>query len=106
MNQTVEVKLLGTKFRFNITEEVKPEDFFEIVSYVEKKLSRIKNDTVDLDSYKLALLASINIAEEYFSVKKENENLKKLLNRIEKSISPLYDADEKENTELPIKFSS
>jgi cell division protein ZapA (FtsZ GTPase activity inhibitor) len=89
MAKTIEVQVLGRHFVFNIPEDFKPEEFLEIIYYVETKIKKIKTDTIDLDSFKLGLLTSINIAEELFSLKRENESLKVILNRIDQIISPL-----------------
>ncbi len=97
----IEVQVLGRKFNFNIPENIEPGNFLEIVGFVEKKIKRIRKETQDLDSFQLGLLTSINIAEEYFSLKRENEKLRVVLNRIDRMLS-LPAEDEK----LPISFSS
>jgi cell division protein ZapA (FtsZ GTPase activity inhibitor) len=98
----LEVRILGQDFHFNIPESIDTNEFLEIINYVENKIHRIKREIVDLDSFKLGLLASINIAEEYFSLKKENEKLKNILNKIDAMI-PVINP---EKSQLPISFSS
>jgi len=106
----IEVKILGKHFNFNVPENFDSKDFLEIVDFVEHKFRRIKREAGDLDSFKLGLLAAINIAEGYFSLKTENEQLKTLLNKIDTLLSPL-DKDinttinEEEENQMPILFN-
>ena len=107
----IEVQILGKHFNFNVPENIDTDEFMEIVDFVEQKFRKIKHEAGDLDSFKLGLLASINIAEGYFYLKKENEQLKTLLNKIDYLLSPL-DKDlhsaierEKEENQMPILFN-
>ena len=103
----IEVQVLGKHFNFNIPETIKTRDFLDIVDYVENKFKNIRNEIHDLDSFKLGLLASINITEEFFSIKKEYEKLRDALDRIDKLVSPVVvDTDNDEGEPLPIRFSS
>jgi cell division protein ZapA (FtsZ GTPase activity inhibitor) len=103
----IEVQVLGKHFIFNIPKTIKTEAFLEIIDYVENKFKNIKNETQDLDSFKLGLLASINITEEFFSIKKEYQKLRDALDRIDKLVSPVVvDTDNGEGEPLPIRFSS
>ncbi len=99
----IEVQVLGKHFNFSIPENIRTEDFLEIIDYVENKFKRIKSEAVDLDSFKLGLLASINITEEFFTLKKEYEKLRVVLNRIDQIVPPV---DLEANDSLPIIFSS
>ena len=97
----VDVKILGKEFVFNIPASIKTEEFIEIIAYVENTIQKIKSETVDLDSFRLGLLTSINIAEEYFTLKRENEKLRKILDKIDQMLVP-----EDTKSQVPISFSS
>jgi len=97
----IEVQVLGKNFNFNIPGNIRSEDFLEIVRFVEKKLHKIRKEAEDLDSFRLGLLTAVNIADEYFSLKKENERLRIMLNKIDKMVSPYEEADQPS-----IRFSS
>jgi len=101
MTREIEVRVLGRRFSFNVPENLEPQDFQEIIKFVEKKMIRVRNEMEDIDSFRLGLLASINIAEEYFSLKKENEKLRVILSRIDRMLSPL-----EEENQVSISFSS
>jgi cell division protein ZapA (FtsZ GTPase activity inhibitor) len=98
----IEVQVLGKNFNFNIPGSMKPDDFLEIVDFVENKYSRIKTEAGELDSFKLGLLVSVNIAEEFFSARQENEKFRAVLSHIDQMISPV-DQDEER---IPIRYSS
>jgi cell division protein ZapA (FtsZ GTPase activity inhibitor) len=105
----IEVQIFGKSVYFNVPENIKPEDFMDIIDFVENKFRRIKREAGDLDSFKLGLLAAVNIAESYFSLKKENEQLKTLINKIDHLLSPLdtpidTGAHQNENR-MPILFN-
>jgi cell division protein ZapA (FtsZ GTPase activity inhibitor) len=55
----------------------------------------------ELDPQKLGLLTSINIAQDLFFLKKENEKLAQILGRIETMLAP-----EKEDGKLTVSLSS
>lgn len=105
MTREIEVQILGRNFNFNIPNSIGADDFLEIVEYVEVKLKKIRNEIQDLDPFKFGLLASINIAEEFFSLKREYEKFRTALDRIDQMVSPL-DIDSEEGDRLPIRFSS
>ncbi|MCK4765623.1 MAG: cell division protein ZapA [Candidatus Aminicenantes bacterium] len=97
----IEVQVLGRNFNFNIPKEIKTEEFLEIVDFVAGKMNRIRKETEDLDSFKLGLLTSINLAEEYFSLKRENDKLRVILDKIDRMVAP-FD----EGGRFSISFSS
>jgi len=101
MAKDIEVQILGKHFNFSIPDNIKTDDFMEVVDYVESKFKKIKSDTQDLDSFKLGLLVSINIAEEFFSLKKEHEKLKVVLDRIDNMLSYA-----EEGEQIAISFTS
>lgn len=98
MSKSIEVQVLGRHFVFEIPDDIKSEEFLKVIQYVETKIKKIKSDTIDLDSFKLGLITSINIANELFSLKKENEDLKTILNKIDQIISPLEEEFPTEKT--------
>ncbi|MCP5048013.1 MAG: cell division protein ZapA [bacterium] len=99
----VDVKFLGKNFNFNIPDNIKTEDFLEIIDFVEDKFSHIRKEAGDLDSFRLGLLAAINIAEEFFSLKKENEKLRAVLTNIDSMLPPV---DVNQENQFAISFSS
>lgn len=101
MGKEVEVTVTGKRFVFQLADDVKPEEFLQVVEYVENKINRIKGRMNELDAQKLGLLTSINIAQDLFSLKKENEKLAQILGRIDTLLSP-----ESEDGKLTVSLSS
>ena len=96
----IEVQVLGKQFNFNIPDNIKTEDFLEIIDFVEHRYSRIKKEAGEMDIFRLGLLTSINITEEFFSMKKENDRLRAVLNKIDRMIPPI-----EQGNQVPIRFS-
>ncbi|MCU0275910.1 MAG: cell division protein ZapA [Acidobacteria bacterium] len=101
MGKEVEVQINGKRFVFQLADDVRPEEFLQVVEYVENKINKIKNRMNELDAQKLGLLTSINIAQDLFSLKKENEKLAQILGRIDTLLSP-----ESEDGKLTVSLSS
>ena len=101
MGKEVEVTVTGKRFVFQLADDVKPEEFLQVVEYVENKIKKIKSRMNELDAQKLGLLTSINIAQDLFSLKKENEKLAQILGRIDTLLSP-----ESEDGKLTVSLSS
>lgn len=101
MGQEVEVTITGKRFVFQLADDVQPQEFLQVVEYVENKINKIKSRMNELDAQKLGLLTSINIAQDLFSLKKENEKLAQILGRIDTLLSP-----ESEDGKLTVSLSS
>ena len=90
------MKILGRSFSFDLPEEINPETFMEIVEYVEDKVHSVRGQSIDLDSFRLGLLTSLNIAEELFSMRLENDGLRDILRKIDVVLSSLDDEKQAE----------
>ena len=101
MSKNLEVRLLDKSFVFEIPDEINRDEFIEIINYLEDKLKKIKRESTGLDSFRITLLAAINITEELFSLKKENQKYVDLLKKIDSAFDTL---EKKER--VPIKYSS
>ena len=106
MGKAIEVQVLGKNFLFNLPADLKPDDFLRIVDYVETKMNKIKSSVSEIDSFKLGLLTSLNIAEELFSARRETENLKGMLSKIDTILTPTEGESDSGDDEVPIQFSS
>ncbi|MEN8154092.1 MAG: cell division protein ZapA [Acidobacteriota bacterium] len=84
----IDVVILGKSFSFLISSSIKNEEFLELINYVEEKYRMIKKGSEEVDPFNLSLLTSINISEEYFSLKAENEKLKTILKNIDTIVTP------------------
>ena len=78
----IDVSILGKSFSFMISGKINTDDFLEILDFVEEKYKKIKNSTEEHDPFRVGLLTSINITEEFFHLKKENNELRSILSNI------------------------
>jgi len=101
MAKEVEVQITGKRIVFQLADDVKVDEFMRVVEYVENKINKIKSRMNELDAQKLGLLTSINIAQDLFILKKENEKLAQILGRIDTLLAP-----ESEDGKLTVSLSS
>jgi cell division protein ZapA (FtsZ GTPase activity inhibitor) len=101
MAKEIEVLITGKRIVFQLADDVSADEFVRVVEYVENKINKIKSRMNELDPQKLGLLTSINIAQDLFFLKKENEKLAQILGRIETMLAP-----EKEDGKLTVSLSS
>ena len=102
----IEVQFLGKNFSFNVPEDIPNERFLEIIDFVENRFSKIRTEAGDLDSFRLGLLAAINITEEFFYLKIENDKLKAVLTHIDEMLAPVEIDDKDKENPFSIRFSS
>ncbi len=57
------------------------EDLLKYVAYVDEKMKEVAQESRLVSTEKIALVAALNIAAEYFKVKKELERLEKEIER-------------------------
>lgn len=76
----VPVNILGRTYDI----EVAPGDellIYSLAEYVEQKLIEAQRDTGIVDTQKLAILAALNIADEYFRLKNSKESVSGILDK-------------------------
>jgi cell division protein ZapA (FtsZ GTPase activity inhibitor) len=101
MAKEIEAQINGKKIVFQLADDISHEEFMLVIEYVENKINKIKSRMNELDAQKLGLLTSINIAQDLFFLKKENEKLAQILGRIDTLLAP-----EKEDGKLTVSLSS
>lgn len=71
MKKTTEVSIMGQKF---MVRSDSSEDYLsKVADYVDKKLSEVMENTQSVSSLNVAILAAMNIADEYFKYQKNRE---------------------------------
>jgi len=71
--QPVKVKILDQEYLIKSEED--SEQVHRIAEYVNEKLREIKDNTEGLSEKKVAILAALTIASEYFQLLKERDDL-------------------------------
>ena len=73
MAQPVKVRILDREYL--VSSEEDQEQVQKIADYVNEKLREVKDNTEGLSEKKTAILAALNIANEYFQLLKEQDDL-------------------------------
>jgi cell division protein ZapA len=71
--QPVKVKILDQEYLIKSEED--SEQVYRIAEYVNEKLREIKDNTEGLSDKKVAMLAALTIASEYFQLLKQRDDL-------------------------------
>lgn len=71
--EPVKVKILDHEYFVKAEED--EEQVHRIAQYVNERLKEIRENTEGLSEYRMAILAAMNIASEYFQVAKERDEL-------------------------------
>lgn len=74
MKKTFEVTLLNQKF--NLKTDNDPKYVQRVSDYVNKKIFEVQEKTKSVSSLNVALLAALNIADDFFKIKESNKELK------------------------------
>ncbi len=82
-----EVYIYGDKYK--IKTEGDDEYIKSIGSYVEARMKEIENSLHVLTTSKVAVMAAFNIAAEYFMLKKEIQQSKEAIERLERKLDEL-----------------
>jgi cell division protein ZapA (FtsZ GTPase activity inhibitor) len=85
-----EVEIFGRLYKLKSENE---EDIIKYADFLNKRLSIVEKKVQTIDDHVIFSLTGINIAEEFFNLKKENERLKKEI----KELSDLADKFINEN---------
>ena len=72
LNSKAKVQIMGKEY--TLKGDVDSEYMIRLAEYVNKKTETLKNSLTDSNSSKLALLVSLNIADELFQAKQKEES--------------------------------
>lgn len=73
----VTVEIYGQKYR--LVGEVTPTYIKEVAKHVDAKMSQLAGKNANLDPTKVAVLTALNLAEDYFSLQREYDELFKFI---------------------------
>jgi len=68
-NDIIDVEIFGQSYK--IRGEADSKHIQKLANFVDEKMREIVDSTSTVDTMKVAILASLNIADEYFQLKKE-----------------------------------
>lgn len=86
---STEVYILGQKY--TIKGDAPEEYIKELADYVDKKLKEVYNASPNITPLKASILASLDIADELFKLKKEQEQMTKHIEEKTNLLTTLFD---------------
>ncbi|OGW43252.1 MAG: hypothetical protein A2Y66_08575 [Nitrospirae bacterium RBG_13_41_22] len=86
---SVEVYILGQ--RYSIKGNAPEEHIRNLASYVDKKLKEVYNTSANITPVKASILAALDIADELFRLKNEQEELAKHIEEKTDTLAALFD---------------
>ncbi len=104
INKIIEIEIYGQKHRIKIKGEEDEKYISRLTSYVDQKMQEIAMKSKSVDASKIAILAALNIADEYFLCRRRldqlNEGIRHMENEIESlEVNLLKDDDTYKNIE-------
>lgn len=99
----VNIKFNGKDFLLSC-DDGQEEHLEELLTHINEKFSKLKNDLGNIGENKLLLITSVQIMDEYFETKKKVEQkkfeLKELSNKFRELKSLIYDYRDKKENEI------
>jgi cell division protein ZapA len=86
---TVKVSILGQSY--NIKGDTSPEYILELTDYVNKKIEDISGNVTSGNALHIAILAALNIADEFFQNKRITDGIEGILEYKTKELITLLD---------------
>lgn len=86
---SVEVYILGQ--RYSIKGNAPEEHIRNLASYVDKKLKEVYNTSANITPVKASILAALDIADELFRLRNEQEELAKHIEEKTDKLAALFD---------------
>ncbi len=99
MDKVIEIEIYGQKYRIRVKGEEDERYISHLTSYVDQKMREVAVKSKSVDVLKVAVLAALNIADEYFLCQKNLDQLNEVIGLMENEIESLEVlAFEDENT--------
>ena len=86
---TVEVYILGQ--RYTIKGDAPEEHIIKLATYVDSKLKEVHNSSPNITPVKASILAALNIADELFKIRNEQDEMTKYIEEKTQRLTALFD---------------
>lgn len=91
IDKIVEIEIYGQKYRIRVKGEEDEKYISHLTSYVDQKMREVAVKSKSVDTLKVAVLAALNIADEYFLNQKKLDQLNEVIGHMEREIESLED---------------
>ena len=89
INKIIEIEIYGQKHRIRVKGEEDEKYISQLTSYVDQKMQEIAMKSKSVDASKIAILAALNIADEYFLCQRKFDQLNEVIRHMENEIESL-----------------
>jgi cell division protein ZapA len=89
MDKVIEIEIYGQKYRIRVKGEEDEKYISHLTSYVDQKMREVAVKSKSVDVLKVAVLAALNIADEYFLCQKNLDQLNEVIGLMENEIENL-----------------
>ena len=86
---SVEVYILGQ--RYTIKGDAPEEHIIKLATYVDSKLKEVHNSSPNITPVKASILAALNIADELFKIRNEQDEMTKYIEEKTQRLTALFD---------------
>jgi cell division protein ZapA len=90
-DKIIEIEIFGQKYKIRVKGEEDEKYISSLTSYVDHKMREVALKSKSVDSLKIAVLAALNIADEYFLSLKKMDQLNEVMGHMESEIESLED---------------
>ncbi|MBN1272057.1 MAG: cell division protein ZapA [Candidatus Aminicenantes bacterium] len=85
----IEIEIYGQKYKIRVKGEEDEKYIGRLTSYVDQKMREVSTKSNSVDVLKIAVLAALNIADEFFLCQKKIDQLDEVIGQLEHEIESL-----------------
>lgn len=89
IDKIIEIEIYGQKYKIRVKGEEDEKYISHLTSYVDQKMREVAVKSKSVDVLKVAVLAALNIADEYFLCQKNLDQLNEVIELMENEIEGL-----------------
>lgn len=88
-DKIVEIEIYGQKYRIKVKGEEDERYIGRLTSYVDQKIREVADQSNSADLFKVAVLAALNIADDYTLCRQQLDQLNDIIGQMEQEIESL-----------------
>jgi len=89
IDKIIEIEIFRQKYKIRVKGEEDEKYISHLTSYVDQKIKEVAVKSKSVDSLKIAVLAALNIADEYFLNQKKLDQLSEVIGHMESEIESM-----------------
>jgi len=89
IDKVIEIEIYGQKYKIRVKGEEDEKYISHLTSHVDQKMHEVAVKSKSTDMFKIAVLAALNIADEYFLSQKKLDQLNEVLGHMEDDVESL-----------------